>query len=202
MNGFFQRARATAGRLSSEAGSNETDSTALAVAPRWVGPVFLLLTVALFPWIAYLALSLPSRTVANHYRTAWVGFDVLLVLAMAATAYLALTRRRGIEVPAIMTATLLVVDAWFDITTSRAGTAQLEAILLAVTVELPTALLAIYISRRVEHDLDLTLRHGADDHSALGHDKPGRQEKRLAQTLLSETGDEPGDEEAPCLQPN
>ncbi len=48
------------------------------------------------------------------------------------------------------TAALLIVDAWFDVTTSQPGWPLAHAILLAVFVELPTAALAFYISRRVE----------------------------------------------------
>lgn len=130
--------------------------------PRWAGPLFLLMAAALVPWVVYLAVSLPTRTVFNHYRTAWVGFDILLVLVMARTAFLALKGSRRIELPASATATLLIVDAWFDITTSRAGAPRMEAILLALFVELPTAALAIYISRRVERTMDAALEHLGD----------------------------------------
>jgi hypothetical protein len=146
------------------------------VVPRWAGPLFLALTFALIPWIVYLGLSLPTRTVANHYRTAWVGFDVLLVLAMGRTAYLALKGHRRIELPAITTATLLIVDAWFDITTSRSGAPQMEAVLLAVFVELPTAALAIYISRRVERALAETLDRVAMNHNS-GNAPPAETER-------------------------
>lgn len=118
--------------------------------PRWVPPLFLILAMGLLPWIVYIAISLPSRTVADHYRLAWVGFDVMLLLALSRTAWLAFKGSRQVELPATATATLLVVDAWFDITTAHPGWAQMEAIALALLVELPTAALAIYISTRVE----------------------------------------------------
>lgn len=140
-------------------------------APRWSAPVFLVMAVALVPWIAYLAITLPSRTVSDHYRVAWVGFDVVLVIFMAATAWLALKGKRQVELPAIVTATLLVVDAWFDVITSHTGWGRMEAILLAVCVELPTAALAVYISRRVERAIEATLEHAAHDRAVFGHDR-------------------------------
>ena len=125
----------------------EAEVSDRALVPRWVAPLFLALTVVLLPWVVYLALSLPRTDVAHHYRVAWVGFDLLLVGAMARTAWLAMRGSRQLQVPAAVTATLLVVDSWFDITTSGSKTQQMEAILLALFVELPIAALAVYVAR-------------------------------------------------------
>lgn len=124
------------------------------LAPRWVAPLFLAMAVLLLPWIVYLGFTLPSHQLTRHYRLSWVGFDVLLVLAMSRTAWLAFRERRQVELPAVATATLLLVDAWFDVTTAPPGWPFAEAIILAVCVELPTAALALYISRRVERLTD------------------------------------------------
>lgn len=120
------------------------------VAPRWVAPLFAVLAVALIPWIAYLAYSLPEYTLAKHYNISWVGFDVALLFALSRTAWLAFRGRRQVELPAVMTATLLLVDAWFDVTTARHGWPFLEALALALLVELPLAALCLYIAHRVE----------------------------------------------------
>jgi len=120
------------------------------LAPRWIAPLFLAFSVILIPWIAILSVTLPDRQLARHYNLSWAGFDVLLVLAMGRTAWLAFREKRQMELAAVATATLLIVDAWFDITTSQPGWPLAQAILLAVFVELPTAALAFYISRRVE----------------------------------------------------
>ena len=45
--------------------------------------------VLLIPWTVYLAVSLPRREIDTHYRGAWVGFDLLLVVAIVLTAYFA-----------------------------------------------------------------------------------------------------------------
>lgn len=120
------------------------------LAPRWIAPLFLAFSVILIPWIAVLSVTLPDRQLARHYNLSWAGFDVLLVLAMGRTAWLAFREKRQMELAAVATATLLIVDAWFDVTTAQPGWPLAQAILLAVFVELPTAALAFYISRRVE----------------------------------------------------
>ena len=74
--------------------------------------------VILLPWIVFLAVTLPRRQFDLHYRAAWVGFDLLLVVAITRTAYMAFRVDPRVQFPATATATLLVVDAWFDITTS------------------------------------------------------------------------------------
>ncbi len=120
------------------------------LAPHWIAPLFLAFSVILIPWIAVLSVTLPDRQLARHYNLSWAGFDVLLVLAMGRTAWLAFREKRQMELAAVATATLLIVDAWFDVTTAQPGWPLAQAILLAVFVELPTAALAFYISRRVE----------------------------------------------------
>jgi len=134
--------------------------------------LFLALSIALLPWIVYLASSLPTRTVANHYRTSWVGFDVFLVISMACTAWLAFKRKRQVELSAVITGTLLIVDAWFDVTTAHSGWPRLEAVLLAVFVELPTAALAFYISRRVERAAAFSILPSAPDSKRIGRPEP------------------------------
>jgi hypothetical protein len=112
--------------------------------------------VALMPWIVYLAITLPRRDLDTHYRAAWVGFDILLVLAIARTAYLAFRMDPRVQLPAVATATLLIVDAWFDITTAGGRGATAEAILLAVVFEIPAAIFSMYVAYWVaRHELRL-----------------------------------------------
>jgi hypothetical protein len=114
--------------------------------------------VALLPWIAYLAVTLPTRDLDRHYRAAWVGFDLLLVFAIVRTAYMAFRIDPRVQFPAIATATLLFVDAWFDVTTSSGRGATLEALLLAACVEIPAALFSLYLARQVSRQV-LHLAH-------------------------------------------
>jgi hypothetical protein len=50
--------------------------------------------VVLVPWIAYLAVTLPRIYVTHNWDEAWVGFDILLLLLIAATAVLGVLRRQ------------------------------------------------------------------------------------------------------------
>ena len=105
--------------------------------------------LALVPWIAYLAVTLPKRDLDSHYRAAWVGFDCLLAFVIIRTAYMAFRIDPRVQFPATATATLLLVDAWFDVTTSSGSGATIEAILLAVFLEIPAAVFSLYLARRV-----------------------------------------------------
>lgn len=113
--------------------------------PRWVGPVFILTAAALGPWTLYLTYSLPSRHLTRHYDLAWVGFDVALLAAFAATGWSARRPSKWLVPSAAVTGTMLLCDAWFDIVTSSGGTEQTEAILQACLAELPLAALCGYI---------------------------------------------------------
>jgi hypothetical protein len=112
---------------------------------RWAGPIFALFSLILLPWTIYLAGSLPARQVSANYDAAWTGFDVLLMLTLASTAYFALRRSRYLATAASATAALLAVDAWFDVLTSPAGQ-RIESIALAAFVELPLAAVCIWLS--------------------------------------------------------
>lgn len=115
----------------------------------WVAPVYLLLAAGMVPWIVVLALSLPDRAVSHNYRLAWVGFDLLLAVSIARTAWLAWRRSPFVVNVASATAALLVVDAWFDVSTA-ADEALLKACLLAALVELPLATLSMVIAGRAQ----------------------------------------------------
>ena len=112
---------------------------------RWAGPAFVVFSLILLPWIVHLAYSLPSRQVSADYDVAWAGFDVMLLLALAGTGYFALRRSRYLAIAAAATATLLVVDAWFDVMTTLPSQ-RLEPAALAVLVELPLASVCVWLS--------------------------------------------------------
>ena len=119
-----------------------TDDTRIV---RWAGVSFALFSLLLLPWTVYLAETLPSRQLSSHYDIAWVGFDVMELCALAGTAYFALRRSRYLSTAAAAAATLLVVDAWFDVMTTPSG-ARWESIVLAAVVELPLASVCLWLS--------------------------------------------------------
>ncbi|MGA8724598.1 MAG: hypothetical protein WB565_06115 [Acidimicrobiales bacterium] len=118
--------------------------------------VYAAAALVLMPWIVYLAITLPKRDLDTHYRAAWVGFDILLVFVITRTAYLAFRMDPRVQLPATATATLLIVDAWFDITTAGGRGATAEAIVLAIFFEIPAAIFSMYVAYWVaSHELRL-----------------------------------------------
>ena len=120
--------------------------------------------LALIPWTVYLAVTLPKREVDTHYRGAWVGFDLLLVVAIVLTAYYAFRMDDRVQLPAMATATLLLVDAWFDVITAGGRTATFEALLMALLVEIPAALFSLFLARQVNRHVDELAAHDRTHH--------------------------------------
>ena len=104
--------------------------------------------IGLMPWIVYLAITLPDKYIAHNWPTTWVGFDILILLFMAATAVLGLLRRQLLVLTAFTTGILLVCDAWFDVMTAAPADRWLS-ILTAVVGELPLAALLITGALRI-----------------------------------------------------
>jgi hypothetical protein len=104
--------------------------------------------VLLVPWIVVLAVTLPAHIVARNWSVAWSGFDVLLAIMLGTTAWL---RRKGdprVGAFAGASAAMLLVDAWFDTSTSATGADALMAWVSAVFVELPLAFVCARIALR------------------------------------------------------
>jgi hypothetical protein len=120
--------------------------------PR-VTPLFALASVLLVPWVAVLGVVLPSTHRSAHWNIAWVGFDVALAFALLAVAVTAWRRSAWLEGAATATATLLFVDAWFDVLTASTGAELVVAVAEAVLVELPLAVLCLVLARRVARRL-------------------------------------------------
>lgn len=118
--------------------------------PRWVAPMFLVCAAVLLVWDVGLAITLPTQNLNRHYGLSWVGFDLLLAFALFRTGWLAAQHRTQVELPAVVTANLLLVDAWFDVTSSAPGNTFWQAVLLAAVVELPLAALCLAIALKVE----------------------------------------------------
>jgi hypothetical protein len=102
--------------------------------------------VALIPWTGFLAVTLPRHYVASHWRLTWVGFDLALAVCLGLTAWRAHQRLPSFVATAVVTATLLTVDAWFDITTAS-GRADRLLSFAAALFELPLAALLAVAAR-------------------------------------------------------
>ncbi|MFF4505437.1 hypothetical protein [Streptomyces sp. NPDC001401] len=104
--------------------------------------------LALLPWLVVLAKGLPGTAVAAHWNTAWVGLDTLEALGLIATGLLAARGHHLHALTASATATLLVVDAWFDTVTAAPGGDQLSALAMAFGAELPLATVCAVLAVR------------------------------------------------------
>jgi hypothetical protein len=110
------------------------------------GLVLGLTAAALAPWILYLAVSLPQSHTVQHWRIVWTGFDVALATSLVATALAALGHRWWLSDVAAATATLLLVDVWFDILTAANVREVVAAALEASLAELPVATLCVWLA--------------------------------------------------------
>ncbi len=111
--------------------------------------LFRILTVAAVGetvWTVYLGWRLPHTYVAENWDAAWVGLDVAQVLSLLACAWAAWRHRAILTVYATLAATLLLVDAWFDLTTARRG--DFDTSLITLIIELPSAAALLWIARR------------------------------------------------------
>jgi hypothetical protein len=113
---------------------------------RWLPALFVLVALGLLPWTLWLATTLPSRHVAEHWDVAWGGFDVILSVSLTATAVALALRHRLLQGAAMATGALLVADAWFDVSTAQPGDDLLGAVVLAVAAELPLAALLFWVA--------------------------------------------------------
>ncbi|MGQ4479825.1 hypothetical protein [Streptomyces sp. SAS_276] len=119
--------------------------------------------VTLVPWTVVLALTLPSGYEVHQWRLTWVGFDILLVVAMASTALLGWRRNRAVVLAALTTSVLLICDAWFDVSLAFGTSEVWLSAALALFVELP---LAVYLIRRVMAMISLAEWPSADTATA------------------------------------
>lgn len=98
-------------------------------------------------WAVYLGWKLPRHYVADHWALAWVGLDVAEISMLVGAAWSAWRHRAMLIVFSIAAATLFLLDAWFDVTTANHGD-ELQSVVLAVCVEVPSALLLLWVARR------------------------------------------------------
>jgi hypothetical protein len=111
--------------------------------------VILTCCVILAAWTGVLAATLPPSYRAGGWNHAWVGFDIALLAAFAATGWAAWRGRQVLILCLIVVATLLLCDAWFDVVLDVRTRGFDLSLLTALAVELPLAALAILAARRL-----------------------------------------------------
>jgi hypothetical protein len=100
-------------------------------------------------WIIVLLPTLHRTFHAQHWRGAWVGFDLVLLVAFALTGWAFWRGRQIVIALLVITATLLCCDAWFDVVLDAGSSDVWGSVASAVFVELPIALLMFNAARRL-----------------------------------------------------
>jgi hypothetical protein len=141
--------------------------------------LFIALTVGscvwMVPWIIYLAFTLPGDHTADQWSATWTGFDIALLAALAGTALAVLGKRQVAIVGMLVTSTLLVCDAWFDVMLSWGSDEFPLSVVTALGGELPLAGLCFFVARRL---IRLTM-HAAWVRSGLTGAEPSLTRVRL-----------------------
>ncbi|GHI06208.1 hypothetical protein Scel_45290 [Streptomyces cellostaticus] len=104
--------------------------------------------LALLPWLIVLANGLPGTATAANWCNAWIGLDSLEALGLITTGLLAVRGHHLHAFTATATATLLVVDAWFDTMTAAPGGDRLSAVAMAFGAELPLAVVCVVLAAK------------------------------------------------------
>lgn len=125
---------------------------------KWRLLLLVLCVAVLVPWTVYLGVTLPSRYVARHWVATWVGFDILLMVMLTATAIAGWRRRQLVFPTAFASGVLLICDAWFDVMTSQPGADLIQAVLSALVIELPLAI--VFIAGPLRLMRIVATRHG------------------------------------------
>ena len=121
--------------------------------------------VVLMPWIVLLAVTLPKSYVVRRWTAVWTGFDIVLLVTIGACVWAAWRRRQVLIVLAVVGATLLTCDAWFDVMTASSRSDLWISAASALFVELPFAVVLLLVARRL---LRLTLERARDLAGATG----------------------------------
>jgi hypothetical protein len=130
---------------------------------RKLGALFSIVScTVLVGWIVVLVLTLHREYTSTHWRLAWVGFDIVLLAAFAATGW-AFWRGRQIVIACLLvTATLLCCDAWFDVILDLGTSGMWMSVASAALIELPLAFLMVSAARRLIRLSALMAMSGAD----------------------------------------
>ena len=117
--------------------------------PHWVAWMYGLLALVTIPWTIYLAATLPTRHLSPHWDASWVGLDIAIITMLGVNAINSYLESKWLVMSATATSTLLIIDAWFDLTSARGARDVSEAILMALLIELPLAIVTFLVALRL-----------------------------------------------------
>ena len=114
-------------------------------------------------WIAYLGGVMPSETVARNWNVAWLGLDAFEGLSALFTLLFLLRRSPYAVLTTAAFSTSLCIDALFDVATAAPGLPLTTAVLEAVLVELPFAVLSGALALKLLNASDPSMLPPATD---------------------------------------
>ena len=115
---------------------------------RVCGLVLAIGGLVMVPWMIVLSSALPSTTQVEHWSAVWLGLDAVMAASLSLTGFLLWKGDERFRLVAMSTATLFVVDAWFDTMTAVAGRQRFFSCVLALFFELPVATLCFWLAFR------------------------------------------------------
>jgi hypothetical protein len=117
---------------------------------RRFGLVFMVACcIGLAAWVGILILTLPGHFTSRDWRAVWVGLDIAELAGFALTAWAAWHQRQIVVFFMIMTGTLLLCDAWFDLALDYGSSGFTTSVITAVLVEFPVAFMLFTAARRL-----------------------------------------------------
>jgi hypothetical protein len=105
--------------------------------------------LALAAWIGILILTLPDRFTSSDWRAVWVGLDIAELIGLVAIGWAAWRQRQVLIFFMMMTGTLLLCDAWFDLALSYGSSGFTRSVITALVAEFPLAFLFFAGARRL-----------------------------------------------------
>jgi hypothetical protein len=123
--------------------------TALKLAPkslRWLVITLILIALIMLPWLIVLGVTLQGQAEVRMWSSTWIGLDCLEIAGLITTALLLVQRKALVVVAATFTATLFLIDAWFDVMLSQAGADWYQALFTAFLGELPLSIICLCIA--------------------------------------------------------
>lgn len=111
-----------------------------------IAMVLLAIAVVMIPWLIILGATLKGQVSVRMWSSTWIGLDCLEIIGLFATSVLLLKRKTYVMIAATFTATLFLIDAWFDVMLAQAGSAWFGAVVSGFFVEVPLSLFLFFLA--------------------------------------------------------
>ena len=115
--------------------------------PSWAARLYILISLAMIPWVIYLGYKLPLQHISRNWDITWIGLDVAQISALLTTGILARLSSIYMLFFAPIAGTLFLTDAWFDILGYKVGAFGFnQALLMAAFGEIPLTVMSFALT--------------------------------------------------------